>query len=128
MMGNCTEPPREELLLAVRQFNNRDWFECHETLEDLWMGETGEARDLYQGVLQVSVALYHWKNLNFGGAMSLLQSGVDHLSRVQPVCQQVDVLAFMTSANKARESLALLGKDRMTELESSLIPRLQLVK
>jgi len=127
MMANCAEPPPDELLLAVRQFNNRDWFECHETLEDLWMGETGEVRKLYQGILHVSVALHHWKNRNFGGTISLLRSGVNHLSHVQPVCQQVDVLTFMVSANKVLESLARLGKDRMAELESSLIPHLQLV-
>jgi hypothetical protein len=91
------------------------------------MGETGEARELYQGILQISVALHHWKNLNFGGAMSLLKSGADHLSRVQLVCQQMDVAGLMASANKVRESLGHLGKERMAELESSLIPRLQLV-
>jgi hypothetical protein len=127
MMTNCAEPPPDELLLAVRQFNNRDWFECHETLEDLWMGETGEVRKFYEGILHVSVALHHWKNRNFGGTISLLRSGVDHLSHVQPVCQQVDVLTFMVSANTVLESLARLGKDRMAELEFSLIPRLQLV-
>ena len=126
-MVNYAEPAPDKLLLAIRQFNNRQWFECHETLEDLWMGETGEVRKLYQGILQVSVALHHWENRNFGGALSLLQSGVDHLSCVQPFCQQVDVLAFMLSVNKLLESLGRLGKDRMADLESSLIPYIELV-
>ena len=41
-MRRCDESPPGQLLLAVRQFNAREWFECHETLEDLWIGEEGE--------------------------------------------------------------------------------------
>jgi uncharacterized protein len=126
-MGNCAEPLTDELVLATKQFNNQDWFDCHETLEDLWMGETGETRELYQGILQVAVALYHWKNRNFNGAISLLQSGQDHLSRVLPVCQQVDVAGLMVSAGNVRVALVSLGRDRMAELESTLIPRVQFV-
>ena len=127
-MPNCLELASEELLLAISQFNNSDWFECHETLEELWMGEHGELRSFYQGVLQISVALHHWRNGNFAGAMSLLESGVDHLSNVQPVCRRVDVAGFIVQANRTREALAGLGKDRMTELEPSLIPRLSIVQ
>jgi hypothetical protein len=39
----------------------------------------------------------------------------------------VDVAGFMTAANRVRDALAGLGKDRMAELEPSLIPRLQMV-
>jgi hypothetical protein len=126
-MQNCPESPPDELLLAIRQFNNSDWFECHETLEELWMGEHGEMRSFYQGILQISVALHHWRNGNFAGAMSLLESGVGHLSKVHPVCGQVDVAGFIVQANRTREALAGLGKDRMAELEPSLIPRLQII-
>ena len=126
-MPNCLELAAEELLLAISQFNNSDWFECHETLEGLWMGEQGEMRSFYQGVLQISVAMHHWTNGNFTGAMSLLKSGIDHLSNVRPVCRQVDVAGFVAEANKTRNALAGLGKERMTELESSSIPRLQII-
>ncbi|OWR27228.1 hypothetical protein CDO73_23575 [Saccharibacillus sp. O23] len=39
---------------------DRDYFECHEVLEELWL-ERG--RDpLYSGLLQIAVALYHFRN------------------------------------------------------------------
>ena len=60
-MRYCEELPPGQLLLAIRQFNSREWFECHETLEELWIGETGEVRDFYQGMLQIAVALHHWR-------------------------------------------------------------------
>ena len=68
----CHESPPGQLLLGIRQFNGQEWFECHETLEILWLKETGEVRDLYQGIIQIAIALHHWRNGNFGGAVSLL--------------------------------------------------------
>jgi uncharacterized protein len=127
-MGHCKKKSPEELILAIKQFNDRKWFECHETLEDIWLTADGETRDLYQGILQVAVALHHWSKGNFGGAMSLLKTGVDHLSQVSPVCQQVDVAGLIHSADAIREALGRLGRDRMGELEATLIPRLQRVK
>lgn len=108
------------------EFNRGDWFECHETLEDLWVGEEGETRDLYQGILQVAVALHHWRNGNFGGAISLLEGGAGYLARTQPVCQRIAVAEFILAADRLRESLELLGQDRMKELDPALIPVLRL--
>lgn len=126
-MRHCEDPAPRELLLAINQFNGGRWFECHETLEDLWVGEEGEMRDFYQGVLQVAVALHHWRNGNFAGAVRLLEGGASYLRRVEPVCQQVDVAGLIVAADKLREELTTLGPTRMAQLALSLIPRLQLL-
>lgn len=126
-MRYCEESPPRQLLEAVRQFNTRDWFECHETLEDLWVGEEGEVREFYQGILQVAVALHHWKNGNFGGAISLLKGGAAYLGRVSAVCLWVDVAAFIAAAERMREALEQLGKEDMAALDQSLIPVLRVV-
>src|SRR5262249_20822635 len=47
--------PPAELVRAVEQFNRGEFFECHETLEALWMAEAEPLRRLYQGILQVGV-------------------------------------------------------------------------
>ena len=54
-----TEPPPALLLKAVGQFNEGQYWECHETLEELWRAEPRPLRDLYQGILQVGVAFHH---------------------------------------------------------------------
>lgn len=126
-MRCCEDSPPRQLLEAVRQFNTRDWYECHETLEDLWVGEEGEARYFYQGVLQVAVALHHWRNGNFGGAVTLLEGGAAYLRRVPSVCQWVDVAAFISAADRVREALVHLGKEHMASLDPSLIPVLRVV-
>lgn len=121
-MGCCREKPSEELLQAIAEFNRGDWFECHETLEELWVGAKGELRDFYQGVLQLAVALHHWRNGNFKGALILLKSGSDCLSRVPPICLGVDAAGLRAGAGELHEALSALGEERMSELASALIP------
>jgi hypothetical protein len=55
----------------------RDYFECHEVMEELWMEEG--RNPLWQGLLQVAVGLYHFRNGNVGGAIKLFQQALDKL-------------------------------------------------
>lgn len=123
----CSDLPPAELLQGIDQFNAGEWFACHETLEELWAGEQGDARHLYQGILQVAVALHHWREGNFRGAMVLLGSAEELLSRVEPVCQGVDVAALRQDTGRLREGLEALGPGGMGELDSSFIPRVRLL-
>jgi len=123
----CSESPPGQLLKAIREFNARAWFECHETVEDLWIGEEGEVRDFYQGLIQIAVALHHWRNGNFGGAVSLLKGGAGYLGRVDGACQWVDVAALIADADRVRTALEQLGRERMAELDPGLIPLIRTV-
>jgi predicted metal-dependent hydrolase len=84
------EPPAEPILTdeesaalqrGVAQFNDGLYFECHDTLEDMWTGLRGPSRDFFQGLIQVSVAFYHLDNCNLAGADSMLRRA---LKRFQP--------------------------------------------
>src|SRR4051812_6131851 len=112
-MSECDKSPPRLLLKAVGEFNRGEWFECHETLEDLWIGETGELRDLYQGIIQIAVGMHHWRNGNYGGAASLLDGGVGYLRRVSSICMRIDVSGLIASAGKARAGIVGLGRERM---------------
>lgn len=126
-MGRCDESPSGELLQAYGEFNRGDWFECHETLEDLWVGEDGETRDFYQGFLQVAVALHHWREGNYGGAVRVLEAGIDYLRRVGPVCQRMDVAGLVFAAERLQKELAALGPERMAALDPARIPKLRII-
>src|SRR5438067_12029672 len=82
----CDDAPPPELRVAVEQFNAGEFFECHETLEALWLAECEPLRRLYQGILQVGVAFHHQRRGNYHGTMRLLTSGIAYLLPVAPRC------------------------------------------
>ena len=58
-------------LEGIRHFNACDYYESHESWEELWTEYRGEARKFYQGLIQAAVALYHFGNGNVRGARKL---------------------------------------------------------
>lgn len=58
---------------------DRDYYECHEVMEELWLEEG--RNPFYQGLLQVAVGLFHFRRENINGAKKLFASA---LSKLQP--------------------------------------------
>ena len=89
-MSDAVEPPvlsREERELfdrGVQQFNDGLFFECHDTLEELWTGLRGSSRDFFQGLIQVSVGFYHLTNGNRAGASSMFERSLKRFSKYPP--------------------------------------------
>jgi thiamine biosynthesis lipoprotein len=72
---------RASLARGVAQFNDRLFFECHDTLEDLWAGLRGDPRDLVQGLIQAAVGFHHLSNGNRPGAITLFDRAEARLAR-----------------------------------------------
>lgn len=121
----CDEHPSSALLRGIEQFNRREFFECHETLEALWLAETDEVRFLYQGILQVGVGYYHLIRGNHRGAVSKLHSGAALLEYFLPFCQGVDVAALVTAALRAGATLEELGPNGLAAFDLDAIPTIR---
>ncbi|MBD2865430.1 DUF309 domain-containing protein [Paenibacillus oceani] len=67
----------------------RDYFECHEVMEELWMEEG--RNPLHQGLLQIAVALYHHRNGNVGGAIKLFNQGIEKLQFYPKMTMGIDL-------------------------------------
>jgi hypothetical protein len=70
----------QEVRKGVEEFNCGRFFECHDTLEDVWRGVRGPARSFFQGLIQVSVGFYHLNNSNLTGARSQLEKALENLA------------------------------------------------
>ena len=125
MSAWCSEPPPALLLAGVEQFNRGEFFEQHETLEDLWREETREVRRLYQGILQIGVAMYHIRRRNHHGAVYMLTRGPAYLRPFRPACQTVDVADLLAQAARIRAEVEKLGPDALEHFDWSLAPRVR---
>lgn len=86
------------------------------------MSEPAAVRELYQGILQVGVALYKQERGQYGGAVSLLRRGLNHLAPFAPVCHGVDVARLMAEAMVVLEAIERLGPAQIAELDRRLRP------
>ena len=69
----------EQYREGLRLFNEEEFFECHDVLEELWSETLGTDRKFLQGLIQASIALFHFGNENFGGAKKLYLSARKNL-------------------------------------------------
>lgn len=118
----CFEGPPPGLLHGIEEFNRREFFECHETIEAVWVEEKRSVRLLYQGVLQVGVALYHVQRGNWRGAMKVLARAIPKLAHFEPTCMGIDVGRLLADARHIREHLIQLGPERVSEFDAALFP------
>lgn len=124
--ARCGDPAPAGLLAGVAQFNQRDYFECHETLETIWNAETGQIRVLYKGIVQVGVGCYHLLRRNYRGAIIKLQSGADYLEPFAPRCMGVEVGQLIADARRLRAEVVARGPDRLAEVDLALLPIIHL--
>ena len=124
---SCEEPPPQQLLDGIAQFNRGEFFEQHETLELLWRAERRDIRYLYQGILQIGVAFHHLRRLNHHGTVYMLTRGPRYLAPFAPQCQRVDVAALLGDAAAALQEVERLGPARLAEFDWRLAPRVRMV-
>jgi hypothetical protein len=65
-------------------FEEQDFFESHEVLEDLWMETAGGERNLYKGLIQIAVSLHHLQTGNLRGARKVFGTARELLQPYQP--------------------------------------------
>ncbi|WP_404458092.1 DUF309 domain-containing protein [Sutcliffiella horikoshii] len=54
---------------------DRDYFECHEVLEEYWKEKEAIDREIHWvGLIQIAVGLYHHRRGNFKGSLRMLQN------------------------------------------------------
>jgi predicted metal-dependent hydrolase len=124
----CAAPAPPELVKAIHEFNDGEFFEQHETLELLWRATPGEIRHLYEGILQIGVGMHHLlKNRNFHGAAVKLDHGIRLLEAFPATCHGVDVARLRRDASAAREHLLALAPQGMDHFNPDMTPRVHLV-
>lgn len=121
----CQERPPALLQRGIEQFNRGEFFEQHETLEDLWREEPRPIRELYRGILQIGVAMYHIQRGNHHGAVYMLTRGQAYLQPFAPSCQGVDVADLLDQAARALSEVERLGRVRLARFDWSLAPQVR---
>lgn len=120
------DAPSALALTGFAEFNAGRYWEQHELLEGAWRAEPRPVRALYQGILQVGVALYQIERANGAGALKLLRRGIARLDRLPPHCLGVDLAAFRCQAYALHQRLLDAGLDAAA-VERAMFPAVSLL-
>jgi len=104
----------EEFWQGVEQFNQGQFYACHDTLEALWMEATEPEKTFYQGVLQIAVGLYHLGNGNWHGAVILLGEGIKRLDKYPGAYSGIDVDELIISSADLLKTLQQAGAEKVS--------------
>jgi len=109
---------------GIKKFNEGEFFDCHDILEDIWFGIRGSSRNFYQGLIQVAVGFYHITvRENPKGALSQLRKGTDKLKEYKPEFNGVELEHLLEKIN---ECIVLIEKSN--DAEHKKFPRKKIPK
>ena len=109
---------------GIDLFNRGEHFEAHETWEEIWRSTTPEPRDLFQGLIQVAVAMRHLESHNIRGASILLRAGMGRLQRYPAVYKGLHLAAWLQRLETLLEYLDTLPSPTAYQFNPAQVPPL----
>ena len=113
----CLAELPELAVRGLQEFNRGEYFEAHETLEEVWMADQSVGRELYQAILQVSVAYLQIERQNYNGAIKMFLRLRQWITPLPGVCRGVDIASLRDDAQDVYERLVELGPESIAKID-----------
>jgi predicted metal-dependent hydrolase len=102
---------------GVRLFNEQMYWECHESLEEIWIEDKQDpARNVYWAVIQVAATCIHYRDDKIIGAQGMINKAREKFKRCRDQHILTD-LAFKYLDWEELEGLVVEIKDKEAVLE-----------
>lgn len=110
----------EAYLEYIELFNERDFYECHEVLEDLWLDYEGPSRRFYQGLIHLASAYLLLLRGKMRGCRARFSSTLAYFSEypdeylgldLVPLRRNVEMWLMRMDAAEADERVAYVDGD-----------------
>ena len=105
---------------GIEQFNRGEFFETHETWEEIWLAAPEPEKTFLQGMIQVAAAFHHYTRGNIRGSRSLLAAG---LKKLESFPSDHRGIRLDEIRGAVKEWIAALAAGR--DLGKSCIPRIK---
>ena len=121
---SSTEFP-SELSKSIEQFNSGLFWECHETLEDVWLNTAYPIRLFYHALIKIAVGFHHISRHNRHGAQAKLSDGVRSLPLFPPTFFDVRADLLCHDASVWLSRLQGSGLINWGELDALATPQIR---
>tara|TARA_Y100000590_G_scaffold217133_1_gene245873 strand:- start:6105 stop:6524 length:420 start_codon:yes stop_codon:yes gene_type:complete len=113
-----------------RLFNSGEYFDAHEEWEEMWSEFNLPDRLFVQGLIQVTVSLYHLLTGNLKGSRNLMGRAIDKLTRRgpnggrwNPSQRGINSTTFIEEIERCAKEINRI--DNPADFNWNLVPRLQ---
>ena len=115
----------ELFINGVKQFNIKNYYDSHESFEDIWSNHHLDDRVFVQALIQLAVAYFHITNNNKNGAIGLFKKS---LKKLDNYIDQTDLIININDVIESAHSsyVYLQGIDSMDKFNWELAPKLEL--
>lgn len=112
--------PEDQYLEYFELFNERNFYDCHEVLEELWLDYEGPARRYYQGLIHLASAYLLLMRGNMRGSRARFESTLKYFEEypsrylglaLDPLRRNVRMWLDRLDATPPGESLAYVDAD-----------------
>jgi len=90
---------------GIELFNAREYYDCHEVLEEAWMMETGPRKLFLQSIIHLAVAYYHLGRGNRIGGIRQLRRAVRKMQKYLPAYDGIDTGVLLRKAYETMQSV-----------------------
>ena len=107
---------------GLTYFKSGDYFEAHESWEELWSDFYLKDRRFIQGLIQLSVSFVHLENNNLKGAKSLLNKCKEKFMEFDGLQRGIDIKKLLKEINEVSDDYQ--GLTSSVEFNWDLVPKL----
>lgn len=105
----------------VHFHGDRDWFECHELLEEYWKRHPADPKSkTWVGLIQVAVSLYHHRRGNRAGALKMIAASLRNMNDGHLAELGIDHTDFRRAVERRLEELSAEGSAPFSDLDIPL--------
>ena len=108
---------------GLSHYRSGDFFEAHESWEDLWSDYYLVDRKFVQGLIQLSVSFVHLGNGNMNGAKSLLNKSKEKFQLFQGVHRKIIMRTLLREMEVVR--VAYDECEKTIDFDWNLVPNLE---
>ena len=123
-----TDSNIEEIIFlkGIASFNNKSFYDAHESWELLWTEYALQDALFIQGLIQLSVAFFHITNLNLIGSKNLFNKCLPKLKKFPSNHRDLNLSDIIDGAE---ESLKMVSSiDKVSKFDWELAPKIVIKK
>jgi len=113
---------------AITLFNRREYFECHEVLEEIWHEAAEEDKNFYEGLIRFATGFHlRFNRRTLQGAINLLTQGLMRIENYRPTHLGIEVARLYDEIDVHVSDLKASKSSQAGFFERWRVPRIHLV-